>query len=156
MRVEFELTIRFAKQNDLASVQLCAAVAYQPYVPRMGKKPAPMIADFSNLIDCQNLYVLEYSNQIVGYVVFHSKSDHMFLENVAVFPIHQGKGFGRKLIEFVEAQANQAGKSAVELYTNEKMTENFSYYLRHGYKETGRRNEDGFDRVYFRKCVNLE
>ncbi len=151
MRVDLELTIRLANKNDLTSVKLCAAAAYQPYVPRMGKKPAPMIADFGNLIDGHYLYVLEHAHEIVGYVVFFPKSGHIHLENIAVLPEYQGNGLGFKLIEFVETQAREAGKNVVELYTNEKMTENLSYYLQLGYVEIARRNEDGFNRVYFRK-----
>lgn len=40
---------------------------------------------------------------------------------------------------------------AVHLYTNEKMVENLAIYPRLGYAETGRRHEDGFNRVYFEK-----
>ena len=40
---------------------------------------------------------------------------------------------------------------AVELYTNAQMTENLSLYPRLGYAKTGRRMEDGFDRVFYRK-----
>jgi hypothetical protein len=33
------------------------------------------------------------------------------------------------------------------------MTENQAYYPRHGYVETHRGNDQGFDRVFFRKRV---
>jgi Ni,Fe-hydrogenase III large subunit len=45
---------------------------------------------------------------------------------------------------------------SIELYTNAKMTENLAYYPRLGFEETGRRREDGFDRVYFRRLVSAE
>ncbi len=35
--------------------------------------------------------------------------------------------------------------------TNEKMSQNLSIYPHLGYVETGRRIEDGFNRVYFEK-----
>jgi hypothetical protein len=34
------------------------------------------------------------------------------------------------------------------------MTENLSYYPRHGYAETHRAEQDGFRRVYFRKPLD--
>jgi hypothetical protein len=39
----------------------------------------------------------------------------------------------------------------VTLYTNEAMVENRRLYARLGYAETGRRVEDGYRRVFFRK-----
>ena len=41
----------------------------------------------------------------------------------------------------------------MRLYTNEAMTENLSFYPRHGYRETGRAVQDGFRRVFFSKTV---
>ncbi len=43
------------------------------------------------------------------------------------------------------------GFSAVELYTNEKMTKNLQPYPYLGYREIGRWEEDGFNRVFFKK-----
>ena len=36
------------------------------------------------------------------------------------------------------------------------MTENLRYYPRHGYIETHRGQQDGYDRVFFRKPVRTE
>ena len=38
--------------------------------------------------------------------------------------------------------------------TNEAMTENLAYYARHGYVETHRAEQDGFQRVFFRKPID--
>ncbi|HMB47246.1 MAG TPA: GNAT family N-acetyltransferase [Afifellaceae bacterium] len=78
----------------------------------------------------------------------------MFLENVAVRDASSGRGLGSKLIHFCEAEARRLGLSAVELYTNVKMTGNLSLYPHLGYAEFDRREEDGFERVYFRKILN--
>jgi hypothetical protein len=42
----------------------------------------------------------------------------------------------------------------IRLYTNEAMTENLAYYIRHGYAETHRAGQDGFHRVFFRKPIS--
>lgn len=44
----------------------------------------------------------------------------------------------------------------MELYTNAKMTENLTLYARLGWRETDRRTEQGFERVYFEKAVPPE
>ena len=89
--------------------------------------------------------------QVAGFIVFYPHDDHVHIENVAVYPKFQGIGHGTKLIEFAERQAKSLGFSKVELYTNEKMTENIAYYPSLGYNEIGRWGEGGFNRVFFRK-----
>jgi hypothetical protein len=42
----------------------------------------------------------------------------------------------------------------VRLYTHAAMTENHTYYRRHGYQETHRASQHGYDRVYFSKTVD--
>ena len=69
----------------------------------------------------------------------------------AIRPSAQGAGLGRRLLEFAEEQARQRGLARLDLYTNEVMTENQAIYARLGYRETGRRTEDGYQRVYMEK-----
>ncbi len=142
---------RLANQGDLAAIAECAAQAYQPYVVRMGKEPAPMVADFKAQIDDGIVHVMVDDEGLAGFIVFYRRGDHLHLENVAVFPGRQGQGVGARLIGFVESTARRQGFKAVELYTNEKMTENLAYYPRLGYREISRGEQDGFNRVYYRK-----
>jgi GNAT superfamily N-acetyltransferase len=55
------------------------------------------------------------------------------------------------LLGLAEGEARARGYSRVALYTNEAMTENLSYYPRHGYEETHGEPWNGFRRVYFTK-----
>ena len=145
--------IRRATKSDLPGIQACALAAYQIYVERIGREPAPMVADFAASIEAGQLYIFEVDGQLGGFVVCYTRSDYVHLENVAVSPAFQQRGIGKKLIEFVEQQARVGGISRVELYTNAKMTENLGLYPRLGYEQFDRRFEDGFDRVYFRKTL---
>ena len=149
-------SIEKAVLNDVDAIKACARSAYEKYVERIGREPAPMIADFEHAIKTQHVYVARSQNYpmvIIGYVVFYKHLDHLQLENVAVHPNAQNMGVGGKLIAFVENYCHTASLNAIELYTNEKMTENISLYPKLGYQETDRRQEDGFNRVYFRKEI---
>ncbi|WP_251363661.1 GNAT family N-acetyltransferase [Epibacterium ulvae] len=75
----------------------------------------------------------------------------MFLENIAVQPEAAGRGVGKALMACCEDAARRADLPAIKLYTNEKMVKNLKIYPHLGYHETGRRSEDGFNRVYFEK-----
>ena len=145
--------IRRAAISDVDSVQQCAVDAYTRYEQRIGKKPAPMLADFLAIQTAGNLYVLEADSEVVGFVVFYPVGDVMSLENVAVSPSEHGKGCGSLLVAFAESAARERGFETIELYTNEKMTENFSFYESKGYRETGRWQEDGFSRIFYRKML---
>ncbi len=148
------MVIRLAVLSDVAAVRSCAAEAYEKYVDRIGRKPAPMIADFDTLTDQGKVHVAcDDDGHVQGYVVFYLRNGSMHLENVAVMERCQGAGIGRKLVEFCENAARNAGLGKVELYTNEMMTENLTLYAKLGYQETARRTEDGFNRVYFEKAL---
>ena len=148
--------IRRAKADDVDSVQACARAAYAKYVERIGREPAPMVADFARQIELGVVRVAEVESSVVGYVVYFAEGDHIHLENIAVHPTHAGSGIGRRLMEHVEQEAMSGGFAAVELYTNEAMTENLSLYPKLGYLETDRRRQDGFDRVFFRKNLRSQ
>jgi len=148
------LNIGLAETKDIEAIEICAIAAYGKYVERIGREPAPMISDFETLVERGVVYVAtNNAGQLTGFVVFYPRGDHMHLENIAVSPDYQGLGVGKMLIEFCEHEARARGLAAVELYTNEKMTENLMLYPKAGFVEIDRRSENGFSRVFFRKSL---
>lgn len=146
--------IRPATASDAGAIRECAEAAYALYVSRMGRKPAPMVADFVNQIRAGHMYVGIDETRLAGFIHWYPRGDHIHVENVAVRPERQGMGIGRRLLAFAEERALSAGIGTVELYTNLAMTENLVFYPRLGYREIGRRSEGGFERVYFRKALS--
>lgn len=147
------MVIRKADAQDELAVRACAEDAYQQYVVAIGKNPAPMVADFGAQIAEGCVYVACRGNEVVGFIVFFERDDHMFLENVAVKTVLARQGIGKALIDYCESQTKVLGLTSVVLYTNEKMTANLSMYPHLGYVEFDRRAEAGFNRVYFKKSV---
>ncbi|WP_421852650.1 GNAT family N-acetyltransferase [Marinomonas sp.] len=145
------IDIRLASQADLADIQFCAKLAYEKYVVRIGREPAPMHADFAKLINDGHVCISMFDSQFAGYVVFYSGDTHVHLENIAVLPELSGRGIGKALIKYVENIAISDGYQSVQLYTNEAMTENLAMYPKLGYVEIARKQEDGFNRVFFHK-----
>jgi len=146
--------IRPATTADLPAIAACVEDAYATYIPRMGKRPAPMDADHAARI--ASTWVLtgpDAGPDVAGLIVLIPDGGDLMIENVAVSPRHQGHGYGRRLMDFAEDQARERGAPALTLYTNEKMTENLALYARLGFHETGRRTEDGFARVYMVKTL---
>jgi len=149
--------IRPAVAADAARVAAIADAAYRPYLQRMSRNPAPMEEDYGARIaeglTQQLVWVLEEDGQILGLLVLETHADHLLLDNIAVDPARHGQGIGRRLLDFTEAEARRRGYGAVELYTNEVMAENIAMYRRLGYLETGRKQDRGYDRVFFRKAL---
>lgn len=145
--------IRPAIPADASAVAACVHAAYQHYVPRIGKPPAPMLDDYADTIRRHRVFVLEVNSSITGAVVLVVDSGRALLDNVAVHPEHQGSGLGRKLIAFAEKEALALGFPAIELYTHELMSENLALYRELGYAEFARETEEGYKRIYMRKLL---
>jgi ribosomal protein S18 acetylase RimI-like enzyme len=142
--------IRTATPDDVAGVRATARAAYSKYVPRIGREPAPMSADYDADIAASHAVVIEVGGILCGYMVAWPEADAYFIENVGVDPQYQGRGLGRRLIEHAVAEARRCGLAALSLYTNEAMTENLAMYAHIGFAETHRVSEKGFRRVYMR------
>jgi ribosomal protein S18 acetylase RimI-like enzyme len=147
-------TIRKARLADGAGMQSCVKAAYHHYIPRIGRPPGPMLDDYSEVVQQYLAFVAEVRGQIAGVLVLIRKDNSVLLDNVAVDPDHQGRGLGRRLIEFAESEARNQGFAQLDLYTHERMTENIEMYKRLGYVEIERRIEKGYRRVYMRKSLS--
>jgi ribosomal protein S18 acetylase RimI-like enzyme len=141
--------IRDARPEDAPALTALVRRAYAPYVPRIGREPAPMASDYSALIAAERVRVAIRSDALVGLLVTMPYSDHLLIENVAVDPEAHGRGVGAALLAEADRETEVRGLSELRLYTNAAMTENLEYYPKRGFVETGRRTEDGFERVYF-------
>lgn len=143
-----EPSFRAALPEDAALLQAIAEAAYALYVPRIGRRPAPMDTDFAADVPASRVLCAPGP---VGYLTGRMSGDVFHLEALGLVPAVKGRGFGRLLITEAERMARAEGAAAVELYTNARMTENLALYPHLGFHCTGRRTEDGFDRVFFRK-----
>ncbi|KAH0352726.1 hypothetical protein KCU83_g3529, partial [Aureobasidium melanogenum] len=157
-------TISLASPDHLNAVTDLITLAYTPYITRLnGKKPAPMTADYAALINSSCLYILSASSPssasasassaILGCISLEliTTGEALEINNLAVSPTAQGKGYGKLLMKFAEDVAKEKGVKKLELYTNVKMVENLILYKKLGYEEVGRWSEDGFERVFFVK-----
>lgn len=145
--------LRRAGTADLAAIQRLAGDAFEVYVARIGRQPAPMTADYAAALEYSRVWVIEEGDGLVGFIVNEAYPDHLLIDSVAVSPAAQGGGHGRRLLERAEADARELGLPELRLCTNEAMTENQQFYPRQGFHETGRGVEDGYRRVFYARAV---
>lgn len=145
---------RLARGDEASALRQLVADAYTHYIARMGKPPGPMLDDYARRIADGQAWVLDVDGSMAGLIVLEPDGDSLLLDNVAVSPAAQGKGYGRTLIAFAEAEARRLGYTELRLYTNVHMTENIALYERLGFRQTGRISEKGFERVYMAKTLD--
>jgi GNAT superfamily N-acetyltransferase len=148
---------RVAGLADLPSIRRLNAAAYAVYLHRMNRPPAPVTHDYTAEVQAGQVWLIGGSGQPggevppAGLIVLIPAADCLLIENIAVAPSAQRRGLGRRLMEFAEQRAADLGLHRLTLYTNEVMVENIAIYARLGYRETERRSEHGYDRVFMEK-----
>jgi GNAT superfamily N-acetyltransferase len=145
--------IRPARAADADAVAACVHLAYAKYVPRIGRKPKPMEANYAQAIAQHQVWIVDGEAGIAAVLELIPQDDHLLIENIAVDPARQGGGLGRRLMAFAEAEARRQGFGELRLYTNEKFVENIAFYEWLGYAVTGREPFKGSAVVFMRKAV---
>jgi GNAT superfamily N-acetyltransferase len=77
--------------------------AYEPWIPVIGMRPMPLEADYDQLIAAGQVTVLEPpGGGMAGLIVLVPEPEVLLIENVAVDPAFQGRGFGHVLLAHAE------------------------------------------------------
>lgn len=149
--------IRKAIIQDSVKLSDIARRSYAVYIPRIGKEPAPMKANYSEVIKNHEVWVIENNGVVIGFsvLIYDDKgigdNSYPLLETIAVDPEYQGQKIGSTLLKHSENAAYQQGIKGIKLYTNALMTENLNWYSKMGYQALCAFKEDGYDRIYFEK-----
>ena len=145
--------LRPARENEAAAVAGLVESAFARHVEAVGRRPAPMDDDHAARIAAGEQWVRDADDggSLASAIVLVDAGDHLIVNNVAVSPASQGRGFGRELLTFAEAEARRRGFPEIRLHTNAAMADNILMYPKLGYTEVGRETRDGFHRVLFVK-----
>jgi GNAT superfamily N-acetyltransferase len=127
--------------------------AYARWIPVIGREPRPMNADYDRAIREHQVDLMYVGSGIVGLIEMVLRQDHLWIENVAVRPEHQGMGFGRQLLARAESTAKQAGRTELRLLTNAAFEANVVLYEKTGYVVVEREPFMGGTTLYMRKVV---
>lgn len=79
------------------------------------------------------------TNEILACVHLQEKKKSLYLGMLTVEPTLQNSGIGKKLLQAAEDKAHQEQLNSVFMTVISERTELINWYLRHGYKDTGRR-----------------
>jgi GNAT superfamily N-acetyltransferase len=131
------LEIRPAALEDAAGIRDLTREAYAKWVALIGREPLPMQADYDRAVREHAIDLLTVGGALVGLIETIPRSDHLWIENLAVAPDRQGRGYGRLLLAHVEKRAAELGRGEMRLMTNAAFAANLSLYTRLGYSVVG-------------------
>ena len=123
-----------ASEGDAAAIRKLTREAYARWVPLIGREPKPMTADYAAAVRNHRFDLLYVDGALAALIETIRGPDHLLIENVAVSPSFQGKGYGRMLMAHAETLAASSGFGEVRLYTNKLFAENVQLYLGLGYR----------------------
>ena len=147
------LVLRRATIADAPAVRALTREAYAKWVPIIGREPKPMLADYVEAVQKHRVDLLYLGGELAALIEMIPEAGYFLIENVAVSPAFQKRGFGRKLISHAEQVAASLGYSEIKLYTNKRFDENLQLYGKLGYRIDGEEESGGSVRVNMSKPV---
>ena len=132
-RLYQEANLRRAIASDASAVRGLTRAAYAKWVSVIGREPKPMTVDYDERVREHYIDLLHIGNQMAAVIEMVSEADHILIENVAVLPAFQRRGYGRRLMAHAETVAASLGLPELRLYTNKLFAENVQLYCRLGY-----------------------
>ena len=123
-----------AGPDDHRRVRDLVRRAYARWVPVIGREPRPMQADYARAVVDHRIDLLEgEGGALIALIETDLRSDHLWIENIAVHPDHQGRGVGSRLIAHAARLARAAGRRELQLLTNAAFLDNVRLYERLGF-----------------------
>jgi ribosomal protein S18 acetylase RimI-like enzyme len=120
--------IKRAESQDAEAVRRLVRKAYAQWVPVIGREPMPMKADYQKAVREHEIDLLYVDGSLVALIEVIVNPDHLFIENIAVAPEHQGGGLGRRLLNHAEQKAINAKLAKLCLLTNQAFEANIRLY----------------------------
>jgi GNAT superfamily N-acetyltransferase len=128
------IAIRLAVPADAAAIRDLTRAAYAKWIPLIGREPLPMTVDYGRALRTHRFDLLFAGDRLAALVETVDEGDHWLIENLAVHPDFQGRGFGKRMLAHAE---NEAAESAniveMRLYTNQLFVGNIRFYQIRGY-----------------------
>jgi len=126
--------LRIAREQDAEAIRGLTRQAYAKWVAVTGREPLPMRVDYTEAVKKHRFDLLYDGGVLAALIETVPDGDHLLIENVAVAPAAQGRGFGKRLLKHAQELAASSGLQGTRLYTNKLFVANLRLYEALGYR----------------------
>jgi ribosomal protein S18 acetylase RimI-like enzyme len=126
--------LRIACDEDAEAIRTLTRKAYAKWVGVTGREPLPMRVNYAEAVKRHRFDLLYDGGTLVALIETVPDGDYLLIENVAVAPDAQGRGFGKRLIKHAEELAAASAMKGTRLYTNKLFAANLRLYETLGYR----------------------
>lgn len=133
-----KVRIRKAKKENLKSIADVFRIEYgkRPYNEKWNEKDC--LKRVKQYFKHSKIAVLEVDDKVSGFIMYdlYLWYDGLrgYIQEIAIFKEHQGKGYGRKLIDYFENVCKKKGITKISLHSHNK-SKAFKIYNKLGFKE---------------------
>ena len=145
------VTLRTAGASDADAIRDLTREAYARWVDLLGREPLPMTVDYTQALLRHRFDLLYADGVLAALIETTPQGEDLLIENVAVRPSFQGRGYGVRLVTLAEDMAARAGLAGTRLYTNQRFAENIRLYASLGYMTEREEALNGGVAVHMRK-----
>ena len=130
------MKIRKAKKEDFKEIAeiLMKGSSKKPYSDKYTIKVA--LKEIVKLSK-DELYIAINKKKIIGFIASNITPDNkkkVYIEELWLRPVYQGKGIGKTLVEFIENKYKRKGVNIIRLVANRSASA-FKFYEKIGYRE---------------------
>jgi len=143
-----------ATDADVPLIRDIVRAAYTRWVPVIGREPMPMKADYEKAVAEHRVDLLMVAGLVAGVIETMMRQDHLWIENIAVDPSQQGRGYGKRLLAHADDLSRAAGKPETRLLTNAAFEMNVALYRNAGYVITATEPFMGGTMVFMSKSTD--
>ena len=147
------IELRQAAAVDAPAIRELTREAYAKWVAVIGREPKPMTANYSDAVQKHRFDLLYLGGRLTALVETIPQADHLLVENLAVLPSFQRRGFGRRLMDHAEKLAASSGFNEIRLYTNKAFAGNVRLYSELGYRVVREEEFKGGVAVHMSKTI---
>lgn len=113
-----------------------------------------MAADYDRAVREHIVDLLFVVSEPAGLIEMVNEGDHLLIENVAIAPAFQRRGYGGLLVAHADEVARSLWLGTLRLYTNARFAGNVDFYRRHGYMVDREEPFKGGITVYMSKRID--
>jgi predicted N-acetyltransferase YhbS len=132
-----DVFLREATDQDAPLLLQVLQTAFEEYRGRLDPPSgahSETVEKLRQKLTTSHVVVAEVEGEIAGCVFYEAENGSMHLERLAVLPSYRRRGLGRRLIDYVEAQARALNLPHVRLGVRVVLKDNWAYYERLGYR----------------------